>query len=164
MRSVRRTAFRFTPLLLSVAVAATGQENQNSLALEEIIVTARKKEESLQDTPISITAFSQDDLAQQGITAIDDLQGKVPSLNLTPFPTQNTSLRLFIRGVGAGDIQVTQDPAVGVYIDQVYIGRATGLGAAIPGEEPGGPPAGAAPARRERRSNPARAERHGSCS
>ena len=66
-------------------------------------------------------------MTQQGISSIDDLQGKVPSLNMTPFPTQNTSIRMFIRGVGASDIQVTQDPAVGVYIDQVYIGRSTGL-------------------------------------
>lgn len=127
MNSKTARALHFAPLLLSVAVAATAQEGQNRLALEEVIVTAQKKEESLQDTPISIAAFSQEDLARQGISAIDDLQGKVPSLNLTPFPTQNTSLRLFIRGVGAGDIQVTQDPAVGIYIDQVYIGRATGL-------------------------------------
>jgi len=126
MKKLNTRTLGFAPLLLSVAVAATAQEQQ-SFALEEVIVTAQKREESLQDTPISITAFSQDDLAQQGITAIDDLQGKVPSLNLTPFPTQNTSLRLFIRGVGPGDIQVSQDPAVGVYIDQVYIGRATGL-------------------------------------
>lgn len=127
MRYRTSSAFRFAPLFLAIAAAAAAQEGQNNLALEEVIVTAQKKSESLQDTPISITAFNQDDLVQQGITAIDDLQGKVPSLNLTPFPTQNTSLRLFIRGVGAGDIQVTQDPAVGVYIDQVYIGRATGL-------------------------------------
>jgi iron complex outermembrane receptor protein len=113
------------PLLLSVAVPTAAQEN--TLMLEEVIVTAQKREESLQDAPISIAAFSQEALTQEGIGAIDDLQGKVPSLNLTPFPTQNTSLRIFIRGVGAGDIQVTQDPAVGVYIDQVYIGRSTGL-------------------------------------
>ena len=127
MNNINTLAFRFAPLLLSVAVAATAQEEQNKLVLEEVMVTAQKKVESLQDTPISIAAFNQDDLAQQGITAIDDLQGKVPGLNMTPFPTSNSSLRLFIRGVGPGDIQVTQDPAVGVYIDQVYIGRATGL-------------------------------------
>jgi iron complex outermembrane receptor protein len=100
---------------------------QSAPQLEEVIVTAQKRSESLQDTPISISAFSQEALNQQGISSIDDLQGKVPSLNMTPFPIQNTSLRLFIRGVGASDIQVTQDPAVGVYVDQVYIGRSTGL-------------------------------------
>ena len=123
--------FRFRPLylatfLLPCANALNAAESAG-IALEEVIVTAQKREESLQDTPISITAFNQEALTQQGISSVDDLQGKVPSLNMTPFPTQNTSIRMFIRGVGAADIQVTQDPAVGLYIDQVYIGRATGL-------------------------------------
>ena len=118
--------FYIAPLLLAGATAATAAD-PTTMALEEVIVTAQKRAESLQDTPISITAFNQEALTQQGISSIDDLQGKVPSLNMTPFPTQNTSIRMFIRGVGASDIQVTQDPAVGVYIDQVYIGRSTGL-------------------------------------
>jgi iron complex outermembrane receptor protein len=118
----------FTPLLFCIPAPVMAQETgQKTLFLEEVIVTAQKREESLQDAPISISAFGEDALTQQGISSLDDLQGKVPSLNMTPFPTQNTSLRMFIRGVGASDIQVTQDPAVGVYIDQVYIGRATGL-------------------------------------
>jgi iron complex outermembrane receptor protein len=127
MKYYRTGAIGLTPLLLSVAVTAAAQEGQKRVALEEVIVTAQKREESLQDTPISITAFGQEALTQQGISSIDDLQGKVPSLNMTPFPTQNTTPRMFIRGVGAGDVQVTQDPAVGVYIDQVYIGRSTGI-------------------------------------
>ena len=122
---------RFRPLYLApflLPCAATLNAAESSgIVLEEVIVTAQKREESLQDTPISITAFNQEALTQQGISSVDDLQGKVPSLNMTPFPTQNTSVRMFIRGVGAADIQVTQDPAVGLYIDQVYIGRATGL-------------------------------------
>ena len=118
--------FYIAPLLLTDATAATAAA-PTTMALEEVIVTAQKRAESLQDTPISITAFNQEALTQQGISSVDDLQGKVPSLNMTPFPTQNTSIRMFIRGVGASDIQVTQDPAVGVYIDQVYIGRSTGL-------------------------------------
>ncbi len=126
---------QFSALPLAAAIIAllpdllisTSAFAQNTPQLEEVIVTAQKRKESLQDAPISISAFSQEALNQQGISSIDDLQGKVPSLNMTPFPIQNTSLRLFIRGVGASDIQVTQDPAVGVYIDQVYIGRSTGL-------------------------------------
>jgi len=124
--SRRPIAFAITAILPAVFGTSTSLA-QSDIQLEEVIVTAQKREESLQDAPISISAFNQEALTQQGISSIDDLQGKVPSLNMTPFPTQNTSLRLFIRGVGASDIQVTQDPAVGVYIDQVYIGRSTGL-------------------------------------
>jgi iron complex outermembrane recepter protein len=116
------------PLLLPLSTQVLAAEAERTrVALEEVIVTAQKREESLQDTPISITAFGENELTQQGITSVNDLQGKVPSLSITPFPTQNTTLRMYIRGVGALDLQVTQDPAVGVYIDQVYIGRATGL-------------------------------------
>ncbi|MEH6581072.1 MAG: TonB-dependent receptor [Halioglobus sp.] len=127
MRLCKPCLYGIAPLVLSFPLTTTAAESDPSFMLEEVIVTAQKRAESLQDTPISITAFNEDALTQQGISSVDDLQGKVPSLNMTPFPTQNTSLRLFIRGVGASDIQVTQDPAVGVYIDQVYIGRSTGL-------------------------------------
>lgn len=129
MNSPKKALYLAAPLLSSFALSGTAlAQSEQRLMLEEVIVTAQKREESLQDAPISIAAFNQEALKQQGIGSIDDLQGKVPSLNLTPFPTQNTSLRIFIRGIGAGDIQVTQDPAVGIYIDQVYIGRSTGLG------------------------------------
>ena len=126
MPTLRFRPLYLAPFLLPCATTLSAAEAAG-IALEEVIVTAQKREESLQDTPISITAFNQEALTQQGISSVDDLQGKVPSLNMTPFPTQNTSVRMFIRGVGAADIQVTQDPAVGLYIDQVYIGRATGL-------------------------------------
>jgi iron complex outermembrane receptor protein len=96
-------------------------------ALEEVIVSAQKKTESLQDTPISITALSAQQLETYGINNVADLSGKVPSLTIDPFPLNPSSLRLFIRGVGLTDTQMTQDPPVGVYLDGVYIARSTGL-------------------------------------
>ncbi|HET8882350.1 MAG TPA: TonB-dependent receptor [Solimonas sp.] len=95
--------------------------------IEEIIVTAQKKSESIQNTPISITAFNEQMLQQRGIDGVDKLQGNVPGLSVEPFPTNNSTLRLFIRGVGLNDAQVTQDPAVGIYLDGVYIARSSGL-------------------------------------
>ena len=56
-----------------------------------------------------------------------DLGSQVPGLTLEPFPTHNATLRLFIRGVGINDAQLTQDPAVGVYVDGVYVARSVGL-------------------------------------
>ncbi|HVT36583.1 MAG TPA: TonB-dependent receptor, partial [Nevskiaceae bacterium] len=55
------------------------------------------------------------------------LAANVPSMTVEPFPTHNATLRMFIRGVGTADAQVTQDPAVGVYVDGVYIARSVGL-------------------------------------
>ena len=103
-----------------------GQEKNSSRGLEEIIVTAQKRDESLQDTPISITAFGEERLEIEGINNLNDIGSKVPSLTIEPFPINNATLRIFIRGIGIADVQVTQDPPVGIYVDGVYIARSTG--------------------------------------
>lgn len=98
-----------------------------SLALEEIVVTAERRTASLQDTPISIEAFDTDKLTQRGIQGIQDLAGNVPSMVIEPHPLSSAALRISIRGIGVNDTQVTQDPAVGIYLDGVYIARSSGL-------------------------------------
>ncbi len=95
-------------------------------ALEEIVVTAQRRAQSLQDTPISLAAFNAEQLEVAGIHGMADLGAKVPSLQIEPFPTSNATLRFYIRGIGIIDSQITQDPAVGVYADGVYIARSTG--------------------------------------
>ncbi|CAA0098725.1 Pesticin receptor [Zhongshania aliphaticivorans] len=99
---------------------------KSGYALEEVIVTAQKKAESLQDTPISLTAFGEERLEIDGISSLGDIGSKVPSLTIEPFPINNATLRIFIRGIGIADVQVTQDPPVGIYVDGVYIARSTG--------------------------------------
>ncbi|MGJ8685952.1 MAG: TonB-dependent receptor [Spongiibacteraceae bacterium] len=99
---------------------------ESKYALEEVIVTAEKKAESLQDTPISLTAFSSERLETDGISNLSDIGSKVPSLTIEPFPINNATLRIFIRGIGISDAQITQDPPVGIYVDGVYIARSTG--------------------------------------
>lgn len=100
---------------------------QRSTQLEEVVVTAQKREESLQDTPISLAAFSGDQLDQFGIDDLGDITARTPNVDITPFPNSRSSLVIFMRGVGNNDSQTTQDPAVGVYIDGVYVGRSVGL-------------------------------------
>lgn len=95
--------------------------------LEEVIVTAERKSASLQDTPISLSAFNEELLEKEGIDNLTDIASKVPSLTIQPFATNNATLRIFIRGVGLEDTQITQDSPVGVYIDGAYIARSTGL-------------------------------------
>lgn len=98
--------------------------------LQDIIVTAEKRETSLQDTPISIAVLSAEALEQRGIRGITDLvEGAVPSVRISPISGRNSNLFIAIRGVVPGDItQVSRDPTVGVYVDGVYLGRAQGLG------------------------------------
>uniref|UniRef100_UPI00356397FF TonB-dependent receptor n=1 Tax=Litorivivens sp. TaxID=2020868 RepID=UPI00356397FF len=100
---------------------------QRNTQLEEVVVTAQKREESLQDTPISLAAFSGDQLDQFGIDDLGDITARTPNVDITPFPNSRSSLVIFMRGVGNNDSQTTQDPAVGVYIDGVYVGRSVGL-------------------------------------
>lgn len=110
----------------SVSSVGYAQEDGNSFRLEEVVVTAQRKSQSLQDTPISLTAFGEERLEIDGINSLNDIGSKVPSLTIEPFPINNATLRIFIRGVGIADVQVTQDPPVGVYVDGVYIARSTG--------------------------------------
>ncbi|WOK36097.1 TonB-dependent receptor [Sphingomonas sp. C3-2] len=99
--------------------------------LEEIVVTAQKRSESLQQTPISIVAMGSLELEKKGIVDISDLRSQVPSLQVTPHPNSATTARVFIRGVGNNDDQITVDPSVAVYLDGIYIARGQGLSAEI---------------------------------
>ncbi len=98
-----------------------------TVGLEEIVVTAERRASTVQDTPISIEAFNEEKLELRGIEGLADLSANVPSMVVEPFPTHNATLRITIRGVGVTDAQVTQDPAVGIYLDGVYIARSVGL-------------------------------------
>ena len=110
--------------LTSIPTLISAQE----LALEEVIVTAQKREQSLQDVPISVSAFTADMLQTMGIDELEDINANVPNLVLNPFNNDATTVRLFIRGIGQNDVQLTQDPSVALYIDGVYVGTSVGSG------------------------------------
>jgi iron complex outermembrane receptor protein len=100
-----------------------------SSALEEVIVTARRVEENLQDTPIAVSVFSGDALTERQVFATTELDQVVPNLqfaNNAPLAGNNASSQVFIRGIGQTDPTSTVDPGVGLYIDNVYIGSAVG--------------------------------------
>lgn len=94
---------------------------QSQLVLEEVIVTARRRAEELQDTPVAISAFSAEDLKVQGIANTRDLQLSVPGLNFAEMAAKAPAI--FIRGVGQKESTVALDPGVGVYINSIYIAR-----------------------------------------
>lgn len=95
-------------------------------AIEEIVVTARKREESLQETPISISAFSQASLEQLGVQNINDVGDFTPNLLTTVGQVANTDANFFIRGIGQFDYFSSVDPGVALYVDGVYLARTTG--------------------------------------
>jgi iron complex outermembrane receptor protein len=100
-----------------------------STTLPTVLVTARRREENLQDTPISVTALSADALARQNITSTDKLDLVTPGLefaNYGPLSGNNSAAQVFIRGIGQTDPTAAVDPGVGIYVDDVYMGRAIG--------------------------------------
>src|ERR1700688_933766 len=89
-------------------------------ALEEIVVTARKRSEDLQRTPISITAFTKQDLENHGVVSVSSLASQTPSLSFQSSPYDPIGSYIGMRGQQATDIVITQTPPVGIYVDDVY--------------------------------------------
>lgn len=102
--------------------------------LADIVVTAEKRPENLQKTPISISVMRADDLVNRHVQSLTDLgDGAIPSLRVAPFFSRPGALVVNVRGVGvlSDSNQPARDQGVGVYIDGVYMGRPQGLGAAL---------------------------------
>ncbi len=98
-------------------------------AIEEVVVTARKKEESLQDTPISIAAFSSTDIEERGMVDFSDIGEFTPNVTFdftSAIAAGNSAAIIMIRGVGTSDWALPVDPGVGLYLDDVYIARTVG--------------------------------------
>ncbi|MEL6869174.1 MAG: TonB-dependent receptor [Pseudomonadota bacterium] len=98
-------------------------QDSGARAVDEIIVTARRREESLQDVPISITALSGDELDRIGITDLVAVGQTAPNVTLEVSRGTNTTLSAFIRGVGQQDPVAGFEAGVGIYIDDVYLNR-----------------------------------------
>jgi len=117
------------PLALMTTVDAGAEETNGTevAMLEEIVVTARKREESLQETPISITAFSAASLEAANMVDLRDIGKYTPGMSFTSYGMGSSEAgAIFLRGIGQSDHMVTTDPGVGLYIDGVYVGRNQG--------------------------------------
>ncbi len=110
------------------AVAAPSTE-EDVRGIEQIVVTARKREERLQDTPVSITAFTSEALTERNISNLAEIAPYTPGLTFDP-GTGNTggafNAQVWMRGVGQSDFLFTTDPGVGIYVDGVYYARQLG--------------------------------------
>src|SRR6202140_1540860 len=98
-------------------------------AIEEIVVTAQKRSENIQNGPIAITAFTADTLRSKGLTDLHSLSNLTPNVNLdggAPFSGDTSVLSASIRGIGQDDFAFNLDPGVGVYLDGVYLARTIG--------------------------------------
>jgi len=115
---------------LGQPVGAVAQDNAASaVALQEILVTARRREESLEDTPVSVTAFAGEALQRQHIDQLDAIATSTPNMmfdNTTGFAGSNSAAAVYIRGIGQVDFTLTTEPGVGIYLDGVYIAQSIG--------------------------------------
>ena len=133
IKAGRLSLASFTMLTLSGVSAAqappAGNEAEDAEAIESIIVTARRRAESLQDTPVAVTALSAAALERQQVVNTTDLDKVAPNIQFHSYGTltgNNSAAQVFIRGIGQSDATPAVDPGVGMYIDDVYMGRAVG--------------------------------------
>lgn len=107
----------------SLSTETPYEEEREPKGVEEIIITASKRAENIQDIPLSVTALGGQTLRDAGVTTFAELQELVPNLEIIPVTdTRSTSIR--IRGIGSVGSNAGIDPSVGVFIDGVYQGRA----------------------------------------
>ena len=119
--------FRTTSLLALISCAFSAQSlpaQEMAVNLEEIVVTAQKRSENLQDVPIAISAFSGDALEASSIIALDEVSTRTPGFTMTRYNMAQP--QLFIRGIGSTDDSASGDQSVGIFVDEVYVGRAGG--------------------------------------
>ena len=106
--------------------AKAAEDADGGLVLEEIVVTAQKREQNLQETPISLAAFDRDALEMQSIEDISDVSMHTPNLQIAPSPGGNTGATVAIRGATTVNPAVTWEPAVGIYFDGVFVAKNVG--------------------------------------
>lgn len=118
-----------TILLCSVAQGAIAQSASSDTGIQEIVVTAQKRAENVQNVPIAISAFAGSALQERAVADISALSNLAPNVTFdasTPFSGSNLVLAAYIRGIGANDFAFNLDPGVGVYLDGVYLARTVG--------------------------------------
>ncbi|MBX9858589.1 MAG: TonB-dependent receptor [Sphingomonas sp.] len=129
--SLRAALFAGATLIALPAAAQTAPAPQPQAApavanTDDVVVIARRREERLLDVPIAVSALSQTDLAKLQAIDLSGIQGAIPNVNLVQGRGSSTSANFFIRGIGQPDALQTFDPAVGVYVDGVYLSRIQG--------------------------------------
>lgn len=129
---------------LAAAIAAPAwaqdqaQAEESTGGIAQIVVTAQKRAENVQDVPIAISAFSAEALQERAVGSVASLSNISPNVTLdagTPFSGSSAVLSAFIRGIGANDFAFNIDPGVGVYLDGVYLARSVGANQDLPDVE-----------------------------
>lgn len=116
-------------LIGGTAVTPDLYSQDSGFVLEEVIVTARKREELMQSTPVAISAFTAQELEYRQIESTDQLDNVTPNLTfdtVSPSSGSRSAAQIFLRGIGQTDFTPVTDPGVGLYIDGIYMARSVG--------------------------------------
>lgn len=124
-------ALAVSAVCAGLSTSALAQQSDETEAeeegrLERIQVTARRSVENLQEVPVAVSSFSEDDMQRVGMEDITELQQRVPNTTLQVSRGTNSTLTAYIRGIGQQDPLWGFEPGVGIYIDDVYIARPQG--------------------------------------
>ena len=114
------------PLALAVSTLALATPASAQVTLAEVLVTAERRTESVQEVPIAITAFTEDQIADLGIIDLSDLTQYTPNVNFGAVAGDQGQFAAFIRGVGTAEPSIINDPKVGTYVDGIYISKVAG--------------------------------------
>jgi len=116
------------------ASAQTESVSQEGPGISEIVVTARRRSENIENVPISMAAISGNSLAEHLVTMTEDLSQILPNVQFSPVAPSsgnNATSAIFIRGVGQTDFLASTDPGVGFYVDGVYFARSAGTAVSL---------------------------------
>lgn len=113
------------PMLVSVASLLAVLTGDLAVAesggkLEEVVVTAQRREQNLQDVGVSVTAFTDSQIQDLGFVNTVDITQMTPNLNYTVPQAESSQINFFLRGVGLNDFSDAQENPVAVYVDDVY--------------------------------------------
>ena len=126
-------AFATGVMSIGLAAAVNAEEKAERTGadamIEEVVVTARRREEGLQSAPIAISAYTGDSLDYRGVTRLDQIAKFAPGLTLENNPSfggASNSAAIYLRGIGQKEFLPTTEPGVGLYVDGVYVARSVG--------------------------------------
>lgn len=125
----------FAALCAGTTTSVYAQEQENpaenvaekkDAGIEVINVTSQRRIQSIQEVPLAVTGLGADALEIRQVSNVLDLQSQVPNINIAANTGTSSGARIFLRGVGEDESRITADPAVGIYVDGIYIGRQVG--------------------------------------
>ncbi|MEO8115308.1 MAG: TonB-dependent receptor, partial [Phenylobacterium sp.] len=129
MKNMLKGFVSLAALSAAIASPAFAQEASGAVQIQEIVVTAQRRAENVQDVPIAISAFTATTLQERAVSSVAGLSNLAPNVTLdagTPFSGSSSVLSAYIRGIGANDFAFNIDPGVGIYLDGVYLARSVG--------------------------------------